>query len=197
MTRVRVALLMGTVAVLAVLATAALAVTTYVADDRAPAAPAARPLVVRDPATGARFEVPGRLWEVRGERSRIYLADDSGRPTAVVTGPAVYRDGYCEEQPGDSNRGFAGFTDGSFDAWRASLGGSGEAHRGRIDLADGSAASLRWVLAPGGTGPCAAARVELAMVSAGDVRVVLVADAGEGDTLAHADIVRVLSSLRR
>src|ERR1700712_2177045 len=112
MTRTRLAFVLGAVAVLAVLATAAVALTTYVGDD------SADPLVVRDPATGARFEVPAEGWEVRGQRSRIYYADDAGRPTAVVTGPAVFRDGYCEADPGDSNRGFAGFTRQSFGSWR-------------------------------------------------------------------------------
>jgi hypothetical protein len=192
MTRVRLAVVLGTLAAVAVLVTVALAVATYVGGDEPAGAH-----VVTDPESGASFEVPGESWEVRGPRSRIYYADAQGQPTAVVSGAAVYRDGYCAEQPGDSNRGFAGFTDQGFGSWRASLGEAvGDEHHDPVELADGSPATLRWVRIAGGSGACAAAGVELAMVSAGDVRVVLVADAGEDDTLGHDQIVRVLSSLR-
>ncbi|GAA4710488.1 hypothetical protein [Nocardioides conyzicola] len=191
MARARIAVALAVVAVLAVLATAALAVTTYVGGDDPDA------LAVTDPGTGARFEVPGKDWAVRGARSRIYYEDDAGKPVAVVTGPAVYRDGSCAEQPGDSNRGFAGFTQDAFDAWRAGLGGGpGEERRDPVELADGREGTVRWVRLPGGSGPCAAAGIELAMLSSGGVRVVVVADAGEAGTLAHGEIVRILRSLR-
>jgi hypothetical protein len=194
MTRVRLAVALGAVAVLAVLATGAVAVATYLRVDEETAAD---PLVVTDPASGATFEVPAQDWEVRGPRSRIYYADDSGRPAAVVTGAAVFRDGYCAERPGDSNRGFAGFTEQSFESWRTSLGdGSADEHRDPVELADGTDATLRWVRLPGGTGPCAPESVEVAMVSAGVLRVVLVADTGEAETLGHDDIVRILTSVR-
>ncbi|MFC6344583.1 hypothetical protein ACFP8W_21555, partial [Nocardioides hankookensis] len=88
MTRSRVAVVLAVVAVVAVLVTAAVAVATYVRDDDPEAA-----LVVTDPRSGASFEVPGESWEVRGPRSRIYYADDGGRPTAEVSGAAVFRDG--------------------------------------------------------------------------------------------------------
>jgi hypothetical protein len=193
MTRARLAIALGVLAALAVAATAALAVATYVGDDER----ATAVLVVTDPGTGARFEVPGESWEVRGPRSRIFYADDRGRPTAVVSGAAVYRDGYCAEQPGDSNRGFAGFTEQGFGAWRASLGEqAGVEHRDAVVLADGAPATLRWVRFGGGSGPCAATGVELAMVTSTDVSVVLVADAGEPGTLSHDEIVRILTGLR-
>jgi hypothetical protein len=199
MTRVRLAVALGAVAVLAIVATAAVAVSTYVGDD---SSPVAEPLVVRDPVSGASFEVPGEDWAVRGPRSRIYYEDDRGRPTAVVAGAAVYRDGYCDEQPGDSNRGFAGFTDQPFGAWMKSLtdgGGTwttGES-RQEVVLADGTTGTLRWTALFGGDGACTPAGIELAMVAAAGVRVVLVADSGEKDTLSHEQIVEILSSLRR
>jgi hypothetical protein len=193
MTRARVAVLLAAVATAAVVATGALGVATHLRADEEGAAP----LVVTDPTTGAWFEVPSESWEVRAAASRIFYADDQGRTTAVVTGPAVFRDGYCAQQPGDSNRGFAGFTDQRFESWRDGLdGGSTQEHRAPVELADGTRATLRWLRLPGGSAPCAADQVELAMVSAGALRVVLVADAGEPDALDHDEIVEILSSLR-
>jgi hypothetical protein len=119
--RRRLALVLAAAAGVAVLATGALAAATYVGDDP----PADEPLVVRDPASGAAFEVPAAGWEVRGARSRIYYADRQGRPSVAVPGPAVFRDGYCAEQPGDSNRGFAGFTRQPFEDWVDAVGGGG------------------------------------------------------------------------
>ncbi|KQW48803.1 hypothetical protein ASC77_08710 [Nocardioides sp. Root1257] len=203
MTRVRLAVVLGTLAVLAVVATATVAVVTATGDDREGGEhSAAVPLDVTDPGTGATFSVPAQDWEVRGPRSRIFYEDDDGRRTAVVTGPAVYRDGYCAAQPGDSNRGFAGFTGQSFDTWVAAVRGGRAAMstgttRQRLELADGSTASLSWVsLLVSGDGACSAGAVEVAMLRSGDVRVVLVADAEEEGTLAHEEIVRILSGLR-
>jgi hypothetical protein len=198
MTRVRLAVVLGVVAVLAVVATGALAVATYVGDD---GAPTAEPLVVTDPETGATLEVPADGWEVRGPRSRIYYADDRGRPDAVVTGPAVYRDGYCAERPGDSNRGFAGFTHQSFDTWfHALTDGAGAwttgEQREQVVLADGTSATLRWTSLVGGSGECAATGIEVAMVRAGEVRAVLVADSGDEGTLPHDEVRRILLTLR-
>lgn len=199
MTRVRLAVVLGTLAVLAVVATATVAVVTATGDDRKDRP--AVPLDVTDPGTGAAFSVPAQDWEVRGPRSRIFYEDDDGRRTAVVTGPAVYRDGYCAAQPGDSNRGFAGFTGQSFDTWVAAVRGGQAAMstgttRERLELADGSSASLSWVsLLVSGDGACSAGAVEVAMLRSGDVRVVLVADAEEEGTLAHEEIVRILSTL--
>jgi hypothetical protein len=200
MTRSRVAVLLAVVAVLAVMVTGMVALAAYQRDDPTPVPD---PLVVTHPVSGASFEVPGEDWEIRGPRSRIYYADaDGGRPSAVVSGAAVYRDGYCDEEPGDSNRGFAGFTDQPFEAWVASLaddGGSWTTGDGReeIELADGTAATLRWTGLFGGEGKCPATGIEVAMVRAGAVRVVLVADSqGEG-TLSHDEIVTILRSLRR
>lgn len=199
MTRTRVALVLAVVAVLAVVVTGAIAVATYVdGDDEAPAP---GPLVVTDPGTGARLEVPGGSWEVRGQRSRIYYEDAGGEPVAVVTGPAVYRDGYCAEQPGDSNRGFAGFTEQTFEAWLEGLTAgrgawkTGES-REQVELADGTSATLRWTGLMGDEGACAATGIELAMVQAGDVRAVLVADSGDEGTLTHDDVRRILLTLR-
>ena len=88
MTRSRVALVLAAVAVIAVLATAAVAVATYLRADDA----VARPLVVTDVRTGARFEVPrGGLGGPRAAQPGSTDADARARPTAVVTGPAVFR----------------------------------------------------------------------------------------------------------
>ena len=112
-----------------------------------------------------------------------------------MSGAAVYRDGYCDARPGDSNRGFAGFTEQPFSEWRSSLGGGGAGRADRVELADGSPATLRWVRLDGGSGPCAAEEVELAMLDAGGLRVVVVADVGGEDTLTHDEIVRILGGL--
>jgi len=198
MNRNRVALALAVVAVLAVAGTAVLAVRTRGGEHPATTA---EPLVVTDPGSGASFEVPGKSWELRGPRSRIYYEDEAGRPSAVVTGPAVYRDGYCAEQPGDSNRGFAGFTDQPFEAWVASLSDDDGAWstgdvREETVLADGTAATYRWTGLLGGGGTCAATGIEVAMVQAGDVRAVLVADSGDEGTLSHDEVRRILLTLR-
>jgi hypothetical protein len=200
MTRVRLAVVLGVLAVIAVVVTATLAVLTATDEDDGPRA--APPLVVTDPGTGAGFTVPAEGWEVRGPRSRIFYEDERGRTTALVTGAAVYRDGYCAAQPGDSNRGFAGFTEESFDTWVDAVRGGRPAMstgttRERVRLADGSAASLAWVsLLVGDDAPCSAGAVEVAMVRSGDLRLVLVADAEDEGTLRHAEIVRILGGLR-
>jgi hypothetical protein len=189
------ALLLAVAAGVAVLATGALAVATYVGDGPR----AAEPLVVRDPASGAAFEVPGAGWEVRGARSRIFYADEQGRPAVMVPGPAVYRDGYCAAQPGDSNRGFAGFTRQSFRDWVAAVGGDGGWSTGpdreRVRLADGTPATLQWVGLLGEEGPCPATGIEVAMVSAGQVRVVVVADSVDDGTLTHDEVREILLGL--
>ena len=153
--------------------------------------------MVRDPRTGATFEVPGAGWRVEDPEIRIYYADEADRPVAVVRGPAVYRPGYCEEHPNGSNRAFAGFTQQDFGAW---LGGLGSADTGtgrRVTLPDGTAAQLRWArVDPAVPGPCAAAEVYVAMVRAGDVRVVLVADTGAPGTLPEEQVEAILTSLR-
>ena len=166
MTRIRVALVLGVLAVLAVVATGALAVTTYGGDDatRATGRRSWSPIPGRVP--GSRCPADG--WVVRGPRSRIYYADDAGRPAAVVTGPAVYRDGYCAERPGDSNRGFAGFTDAAVRVLAAEPGGGSTR-----SVVIGSSWRTARVRPCGGRGfPAATDRVplssvELAMVSCG------------------------------
>ena len=158
--------------------------------------------MVADPVTGARLRGARRAW--RGPR-----ADGAGSTTRTTAGgrspssrgPAVFRDGYCAEQPGDSNRGFAGFTEQTFEAWLEGLTAgrgawtTGEA-REEVELADGTRATLRWAGLMGDEGTCAATGIEVAMVQAGDVRVVLVADSGDEDTLTHDDVRRILLTLR-
>lgn len=204
MTRLRIAQALAVVAALAVVGTAGVAVAEWAGDDEAPqrAAEMPAPLVVSDPRTGATFEVPGADWRVEDPQVRIYYTDGSGRPVAVVRGPAVFRPGYCAAQPKDSNRGFAGFTRQGFEAW---VGGitqgrgtwtTGTSHE-QVELADGTRGRLSWVgLALDRGGPCAAPGVEVAMVEAGDVRLVLVRDTAVDDELPHQDVEAILTSLR-
>lgn len=199
MTRSRVALVLAVFAVLSVLTTAAIAVATDLGDDEEsmpePLVVAER-LVVTDPASGARFWVPVRQWEVRGPRSRIYYADSDGQPTTVVRGPAVFRDGYCAGSPEASNRAFAGFTRQPFAAWVGSLGQVIAESDETVTVADGSEALLqRARVQPDTSGPCAAPEAYVAMVHTDDVRVVLVADAGAPETPTDDEIEKILRSL--
>jgi hypothetical protein len=181
MTRTRVAIVLGVVAVLAVLGTAAVAISRY--DDDPGRVPTsvdpAGVLTVRDPATGASFEVPAAGWRVEGPAVRIYYTDDHDRPIAEVRGPAVYRAGYCGK---GSNRAFAGFTHQGLDAWaRGVTGADGFASSDgeEVTLVDGSPGRLTRVeLTAEGGGPCVARDVEIAMVEAGGASVVLVHDVG-------------------
>ena len=195
MTRLRIAQLLAVLAALGVLGAAAVAAAQWVGGDGEMAGGRGgerpEPLVVRDPHSGARFEVPGTDWRVEDRDVRIYYADEAGHPVAMVRGPAVFRSGYCAERPQDSNRGFAGFTRQGFRAW---VGGithgrgtwtTGTSHE-RVRLADG--------LDRGG--PCAAVGVEVAMVEAGDVRVVLVRDTAVDDELPGDEVESILTSLR-
>ena len=207
MTRLRTAQLLAVVATLAVLGTTTVAVGQW-AGDGAQDAPSERaggrpdPLVVRDPRTGATFEVPGTGWRAQDPDVRIYYADGAGRPVAVVRGPAVFRPGYCTAQPQDSNRGFAGFTRQGFRAWVDGISrGRGTWTTGvdheRVELADGTTARLSRVgLALDRGGPCAAPGVEVVMAEAGEVRVVLVRDTTVDDELPDAEVEEVLTSLR-
>lgn len=212
MTRLRIAQLLAVVAALAVLGTATLAAVTVVgspgeepeAEVRTGTPGAARPapLVVRDPGTGARFEVPGEDWRVQDRAVRIYYEDAAGHPLAVVRGPAVFRPGYCAARPDDSNRGFAGFTRQRLRSWLAGLTPDGGAWAAGVDhertrLADGTRARVsRASVFLGDRGPCAAQAVEVAMVEAGDVRVVVVSDWGAPGTLTRDEVDAVLASLR-
>jgi hypothetical protein len=153
MTRLRVASALAVVAVLAVLAGTTVAVVSYVGrdddrhDDRVPASVDPRAtLAVRDPASGATFEVPAGRWAVEPRRVRVYYEDDAGDVAAVVRGPAVYRQGYCTERAAASNRAFAGFTREPFSAWVAALGSEQSRTVQHLTLPDGTAAELRWAL---------------------------------------------------
>lgn len=207
MTRLRIAQALAVVAALVVLGTAALAVLRWPGDEGAGAGPGGAALdppalVVRDPGTGATFEVAGGDWRVQDRAVRIYYEDGAGQPVAVVRGPAVFRPGYCPARPDDSNRGFAGFTRQGFRAW---VGGitqgrgtwtTGTSHE-RVRLADGTMGRLtRLGLALDRGGPCVALGVEVAMVEAGDVRVVLVRDTNVDDELPNDDVAEILTSLR-
>lgn len=183
MTRTRVAAALAAVAVLAVIGTAAVAVSTYGGGDD-PGPPTAETLVVHDPDSAASFEVPADGWTVRGSRTRIYYDDASGDPVAVVRGPAVFQDGYCAARPRGSNRAFAGFTHQPFEVWVEAIGA-------QVDES-ASGTVRRATVRPTSTGPCVAREVDLAMVQAGGVRLVLVSDAG---ALSASQVDAVLGSL--
>lgn len=205
MTRVRIAQVLAVLAAISVLGTGAVAVTQWAGDDdagRPDDASTPTPLTVRDPRSGATFEVPGACWRIADREVRIYYADDDGRPTAVVRGPALYRPGYCAAAPKDSNRGFVGFTRQGFDDWvHGVVDGrptwtTGVTHE-RVRLADGTRGRLSWTgLALDRVGPCSAPGVEVAMVEAEGVRVVLVRDTTVDDELPHDQVEEVLTSLR-
>src|SRR5690242_17517765 len=121
MTRVRVATVLGVVALMCVVGTAAVAMTRPTDDE------AATLSVSRG---GASFEVPAEGWQVEDRDVRIYYTDDRDRPLAVVRGPAVYDAGYCGT---GSNRAFAGFTRQGLDAWVRALGEPGRVDRETVD----------------------------------------------------------------
>lgn len=211
MTRLRIAQLLAVVATLAVLGTTAVALVAWAdgghhgpgdaSGDRAggdqPAGDQPAAVVVRDPRTGATFEVPRDRWRVRDRSVRVYYEDDAGRPVAVVRGPAVFRSGYCADGSQASSRAFAGFTQQDFRAWAGAIGHVDGRTASRIELADGTAA---WLLSarvtPAVSGPCGAPQVYVAMVRAGEVRVVLVADAGAPGTLPAERVEAIVASLR-
>lgn len=206
MTRLRIAQALAVLASLALLGAGGVAATQWAGRDDGPSsrreAEEPAPLLVRDPRTGAELEVPGTDWRVEDPAVRIYYSDEAGRPVAVVRGPAVFRSGYCEADPKDSNRGFVGFTRQPFRAWVGgitqgrSTWSTGVAHE-RVRLVGGSTARLSWVgLALDRGGPCAAPGVEVAMIEAGDVRLVLVSDTAVDDELPHDDVEAILTSLR-
>ncbi|CAI9398942.1 hypothetical protein [Nocardioides sp. T2.26MG-1] len=201
MTRLRVAQVLAVVATLAVLGTAAVTATRpREGDGRSRSSrpePAAVSLAVRDPTSGASFEVPGDDWQVEDRRIRLYYADAAGDPVAVVRGPAVFRSGYCAARPKGSNHAFAGFTEQEFGAWVEALGRAASETASSVRLADGTAAQLRRAHVDlVGSGPCAAPAADVAMVRVGDVRVVLVADAGVPGALQEEQVAQILTSLR-
>ena len=170
MSRTRLATVLGVVAVLCVLTTAAMAVTH---DDGEPEPDRAVLTVAQG---GASFQVPAEGWKVEDPSVRVFYADGHGRPVAVVHGPAVYRAGYCGK---GSNQAFAGFTRQGLDAWTGSLGEAGPVDRESVVLEDGTAATvLRVVVDVDSESACSAAQAEVSMVEADGVRVVLVQDAG-------------------
>lgn len=170
MNRERVAVVLGSVALLSVLATAAVAVTR---DDAGGPEPEAQPLTVaRD---GASFEVPADGWRVEDPSVRIFYTDERDRPVAVVRGPAVLDPGYCGT---GSNRAFAGFTGQPIEAWAGALGEPGDVDRTRVEV-DGREATLQRVTVDvEAGGPCGTPAAEVSMIEADGVRVVLVQDTG-------------------
>jgi hypothetical protein len=178
MSRTRVATVLGVVAVLSVLATAAVAVTRNDGEE-------SDPELLTVSADGASFEVPADGWQVEDRSVRIYLTDARDRPVAVVRGPAVFNAGYCGK---GSNQAFAGITRQGIDAWVGALGEPGRVDRETV----GSASITRVEVEVEAGGPCSVTEAEVAMVEVGDVRVVLVQDAG---ALQDEDVEQVLLSL--
>jgi hypothetical protein len=233
MTASRVASVLAVLAALAVLGTTVAAVAAYMRlDGGATTSEAATPVrafrggqLVGDRRGDAVFEVPARSrgWAAEGGDTLVYYVDRSGAPAVGLTGPAVFRDGYCAGRPGGSNRGFVGFdrsTTGTHlraanvataRAWvRAvalgeDLRTSAPHTRLRTDvvtLADGSTAirsSSRITTVD--RGRCGAPAVVVATVSlrTGDrvAHLVMVRDAGEPGTLSSRRADRILGTLRR
>ncbi|MFC7494614.1 MULTISPECIES: hypothetical protein [unclassified Nocardioides] len=190
MTRTRLAAVLGVVAVLAVVATGAIAVATRDGDEPGRAGS----VVVTDPESGASFQVPGMGWRLRAADSRISYGP------VHVDGPALLDEGYCKAQPKGSFRALAGFTDQSFDAWVSGvMGGAPTVSTGTsaedVVLADGTPATFRWTGLLGPEGPCAASGIEVAMIRAGDVRAVVVADSGDAGTLSPEKVPEILLTL--
>lgn len=221
MTRNRIALLLAVLATLAVVGTTALAVATY--PRRHPGdvarAGAARGLVVRGP--HATIEVAGRGWTTTGSDTVVYYVNRSGRPSVGVSGPAVFRAGYCRGRPA-SSRGFAGFNRPvpgddlrrvetrlvrlwvaavALDRDRWTSGPHTPVRTREVTLADGSTGlrSTSVVTVPR-PGRCDAPRVEVTLVGfrAGRVvaTLVMVRDVGGPGTLGDRRAERVLASLR-
>ena len=89
MTRVRIAQVLAVLAALSVLGTGTVAAIRWAGDDRARPGDATEPpapLSVRDPRTGAAFEVPAAEWRVSDREVRIYYADEEGRLGYRISG---------------------------------------------------------------------------------------------------------------
>jgi hypothetical protein len=232
--------LASALAVLAVLAVTGTAVATAVAyagrnGDSRPAAAAKAPRagtrafdhgrLVGSRDGSAVFEVPARAqgWTRQPRDSVLYYVDRRGRPAVGVEGAAVFRDGYCPQQPDGSNRGFVGFTRPapgpgvraanralgeawveavSLDEHRRSAGPHTPIRTRRVALADGTRA-LRSTsrITVTDHGPCDAPAVELTMLSfetGGAVtHLVMVRDVGARGTLPDEVADQVLATVRR
>lgn len=160
---------------------------------------------------GSSVEVPGRGWTLEPRETTIYYVDPAGDPVVGVSGPAVYRNGYCPGARGSSQRAFAGFT-GTSDpsAWveaislaedlRSSNDHTPVETRART-LADGTPAirsSSTITLAD--PGDCHPPRVQFTMLSwhTGDGRanLVLVRDVGTPGALTDESAEAILGSAR-
>lgn len=150
-TRSQLASVLALAAVLAVLGSGTVTAAAYLRRDGAAAvagradavgSPLERPRPsgfaggreVVDRRTGARFEIPLGGW-TRQRDTVLYYVDRQGERSVGVSGPAVFRVGYCAGRS-MSNRGFAGFT-------RPSAGGSAS----RSVRVANRALARRWVRA--------------------------------------------------
>lgn len=244
MDRYRLASLLAVLAVLAVLGTTVTAVAAWTRRAPAPAAPVAGgpgaptssgvvkehvfddgQFVVGDRGDNALFEVPARSegWRTESSDTVLYYVDRKGDMAVGVTGPAVFRDGYCTQTSEDSNRAFVGFTRsatgmGAREAntdlsrqWLAAVSLDEDLRTShphtplrttRVTLADGSTAvrsSSRITL--DSDRPCDPPAVELTMVSldTGEsvANLVLVRDTGVRGGLSDALADRIVGTLHR
>ena len=111
-----------------------------------------------DPASGARFEVPGDAGRSGARAAGSTTTDDAGQPVAVVRGagglPRRLLRRAAAAAPTARSRASRTQT---FDAWRVEPGRrAGEGHREPVELADGSPRRCAGSRLPGGSGPCAA-----------------------------------------
>ncbi len=231
MTASRVASVLAVLAVLAVLGTTVAAVAAYTHRNDGPA-PEAPPVasfrggqLVGDRRGDAVFEVPAtsRGWTTEGGDTLVYYVDRAGTPAVGLTGPAVFRDGYCAGRPGGSNRGFVGFDHSTTGtdvraanveisrAWvravaldddQRTSGPHTRLRTGEVRLADGSTgirSTSRITVVD--RGRCGAPAVVVTTLSLGTgnrvAHLVMVRDAGERGTLSARRADRILSTLHR
>ena len=187
MTRARVAVALAVVAALCLVGTAWVAVATYA--DRDSMLQVTR--VVRDPGTGATFEVPREGWRVRRPDAPVSYG------AAALAGAALFRPGYCRADPRGSFRAVAGVTEQDLPTWVRAVGGAASrTTRVATRLAGGTPATLGRASLRLPADRCSAGRVELTMVEAGDVRLLVLADAGGSGTLTRAGAERIARSLQ-
>lgn len=249
----RLAPVLAVLAVLAVLGTTVAAALTYRGRDSEVAGPSAGPMIEQpsgqptaepsvDAATpyaafpdeqvvygqledNAMFEVPARRtgWRVSSADTFIYYADADGNPVEGVDGAAVFRQDYCPEAEGASNRGFVGFGRVSAGVtarqagealskrWVGAIALDPETGRSArhtpievtdVSLRDGSpAVRASATIEVGSHKPCDPPRVRFTMLSVdtGDAvaNLVMVRDAGEPGVLAADTAEQILGTLQQ
>lgn len=190
----RAVTLLGIVAVLSVLGSAATALI------HRPVAVVGRQWLR---AHGVEVAVPGERWRLEPSSTAVQYAGADGAVRAQVTAPAVLDAGFCPSSR-SSSRAFVGLlppqpgkvswvVSGELDTWAAAISGVNVP----LPAVTGSRADAD-VHVP--AGPCAPTTAHLTLVGrstpAGVVVLVLVRDLGETDDLSAAAADRIVQSLR-